>query len=168
MTTMSELLFGKPPAQPQGLPEDAPRGREAERILQAELLQEWRHYMRSMTEAAARLGGRAVNRVLDARTIAIPADGYVPLNYPVAAGSIEIDNLGTHTMTVVAGQASGTGVPNSGVGVHTIPAGTLRSKNVASRFITIYGTVGDAAAIQVFTAGYAPGVGLGAIDGGAP
>jgi hypothetical protein len=152
---------------PAGLPKGAPKGRQAELLLAAEMLAEFRHMAITTTEFMSRLAGRMVNNVLDVQTQVIPAapNAAIPLEYNVAAGAIFVDNQGTHPMTVAASAYTGT-APTQGVGVTIVPAGAWRRINVASRNITIYGTAGDVVCFQVSAAGGFGEGGLGAVDGG--
>lgn len=154
---------------PAGLPKGAPKGRQAELLLAAEMLAEFRHMAITTTEFMSRLAGRMVNNVLDVQTQPIPpglsGDAAIPLEYNVAAGAIFVDNQGTHPMTVSASAYTGR-APTQGIGVTIVPAGAWRRINVASRNITIYGTAGDVVCFQVSAAGGFGEGGLGAVDGG--
>lgn len=140
-----------------GLPADAPRGKEAERILAAELLAEFRYLSQTMTSFAERLAGQTVNHVLEVSTAAFDSTGYIFREYSVAAGCIEVTNSGTHTVTVSSAGPSGS-APTVGVGVYVIPAGATRVVALASRQVTLYGTTADTVSFQVFTAPATPAV----------
>jgi hypothetical protein len=128
----------------------------SQRVLVAELLAELRALHLTMTEYAARLGGRAVNNVLGVETFAIPTDGYVNREYGVAAGAVDVSNPGNNIVVVVAGGASSPAAPGTGVGVYRIPAGTARTVNVGTHQIGFYGTAADVVSIQVFAKGAEP------------
>lgn len=139
--------------------------REAERVLTAELLAAFQDYARTQTVFNERLASQVVNHVLDVQTITIPTAGYVWRTYRVAAGSVEVRNLGTHQMTVVAAATSDS-APANGSGVYVVPAGAVALVNIASRQFTLYGTAGDQASYQVFTTGGLSASNWGAVDGG--
>lgn len=145
-----------------GLPPGAPRGRDARDQLAAELLAELRHYMQTSTRLVALLTGGVRNDTLSVATYVIPAEGYVSDSYGTAAGSIEVENTGTHPMTIVARPASGDGTPPAqGTGMRIIPAGQCRTTGLDSHAWTLYGTAGDVASVQVFTTGAAAARRLG-------
>jgi hypothetical protein len=129
---------------------------EAERVLAAEQLVEARTLRETMTEFMARWAGQAVNNVLEVGTVIMPAGGLQSFSWQVSAGSIAIDNQGTHPMVVVAGGASGGGAPTSGIGVSIVPANSRRVVNVASRQVTVYGTPADVFCYEAFTKGATP------------
>ncbi len=133
-----------------------PRGKEAERILAAEQLQELRQLRQTMTEMAARTSGRMVNNTLLVGTYQFGTDGQIPLDLRAAAGAIRITNLsGANTMTVTGTGAQGY-APNVGIGVAVIPAGARETVAVDSHQITLYGTSGDRVTVQVFAKGIEP------------
>lgn len=152
--------------EPCDIPDDAPRGKVADRVLAAELLAEFRRLSKSMTEYSERLAHGVVNNVLDVATRAIPTDGYVARTYPLPAGSVEVRNLGTHSMTVCNSSPTSLVAPTSGTGVYVVPAGSACLVNLASHNLTIWGTAGDTVSYQAFTRGGWPTPSLGAIDGG--
>jgi hypothetical protein len=151
-----------------GLPPDAPRGRRAELMLAGQMLAEFRAWAQTHTEFIARLAGNVVNDVLRVKTATFDANG-TPIgdDFHVPCGTLEIENLGTHPMTV-ANRTDATGsAPSGGVGVRIIPAGAHRYVPIGSRSFTIYGTAGDQVSYAAYTRSVAGG-GLGAVDGGAP
>jgi hypothetical protein len=132
--------------------------REMQRVMNAELLQDMRWWRQSFTEFAARLQGRLVNDVLQVETVIIDANATpVTRQWRAAAGSVEVNNLSTHPITVSAGGASAV-APAQGVSVYIVPAASTRTVNLAARQVTFYGTAGDSFSYQAFTAGAAPGV----------
>jgi len=169
-------LFGPRPTLPQtpataaqaltAPPPGAPNGRHAWYILGGELLAELRAIRNTHTRGMARVAGLIVNDVLEVGSWTFDTTGQYQVQYHVTAGSVAVDNLGTHTIWVAA-ESNQTSVPPAGRGVTPIPAGAQRVVNVASRVITFYGTTGDLFAFQVFTGGgrLASGA-LGAVDGG--
>lgn len=149
-------VFGPAPAV-----ERRPTGRQAERILAAELLDEFRAYAQTSTEFMARLGGRVVNDVLGVETCVFDAAATpVDRQWHVAAGCIVVANYSAaNTLTVVAAGPAGNPAPASGVGVTRIPPGACRVVALASRTVTFYGTAADAFSYQAFTAAPQPVVG---------
>lgn len=128
--------------------------------LTAELLVELRHMAQTQTEWTEQLAGQVINHVLEVRTITFDATGQYPLQWKVAAGSIEVSNpTGNGTVTVSSGGSNSTTAPPTGVGVYQVPGGTCRTVSVASRQVTLYGTAGQSISIQVFTAAVRPGTG---------
>ncbi len=146
--------------EPDGLPAQAARGRDAQRLLQTEMLAEWRAFMQSMTRFAERFAGRVVNHVLEVRlsTLPTPTAGaaFVKTDWHVAAGSVYVRNLGTHPMTVSPYGPDPSGAPTSGIGVWVIPAGVAETVPIASRQLTVYGTAGDQVEWAAFTTEAAP------------
>ncbi len=134
-------------------------GAEDRRVLTAELMDELRHYAQTMTEFAARLGGRLVNNVLAVETCIVDAVATpVAREWGVAAGCVEVSNLSdANTLTVVAAGA-GAAAPASGMGVYRVRPNTTRVVAVASRQVTFYGTAGDVFCYQAFTAAPQPAV----------
>ena len=126
-----------------------------QRTLAAQQLQELRTLAETTTELAARFQGQAVNNVLEIGTVILPPAGQNGHSWQAAAGSIEVDNQGTHPMTVVAASPAAT-APTSGTGMYPVPANSRRVINVASREVTVYGTAGDVYGYQAFTAGARP------------
>ena len=167
---MSSILgmFGLPVPdecdETENLPASAPRGRAAERILAAELLQEFRRLTQVTTEYGERLAHGAVNHVLEVGTYVLPDAGYLARTFAVTVGSVEIRNLSQHDLTVVS-SAPGMSAPDSGIGVYVVSAGASALVNIASHDLTIWGTAADKFSYQIFTRGGVE-VSLNAIDGG--
>lgn len=150
-----------------GLPAEAPRGQRARDMLAAELLADLHHAMLTNTAEVAKLTGRIQNDTLEVGTYIFDAAGVIGSQYRTAAGCIEVENLGTHEMAVVSRASTGDGTPpTKGLGLRIVPAGTCRVVALGSHAWSIYGTAGDRCSVQVFTAGAAPGRGLGAVNGG--
>jgi hypothetical protein len=149
------------------LPHGAPRGRAAERILAAELLQEIRRLGVTMTEYSERIAAGVVNHVLEVGTRPIGTDGYHTRAYKVPVGSIEVRNLGQHDMRVV-NSAPGPSAPDYGIGVYVVPPGCTVLVNIASHNHTVWGTAGDIYCYQAFTRGGDVRPSLSAVDGGTP
>lgn len=130
----------------------------AEKVLTAELLSALRDHAQTSTEFMRRLAGQSVNNVLDVYSGVFPAEGYITREYNVAAGCVQVSNLGIagHIVTVVSSGPGGT-TPPTGLGSYVIDGGTARTVAVASRVITIWGTAGDRFAFQVFASAVEPG-----------
>lgn len=132
-------------------------GRAAQQAILAQILDELVHIRETTTAQAARLGGQVVNSVLEVATKVFPTDGHITLDFPVAAGSIEVTNNGAAANIVtVTSQGWRGDAPAEGIGVYRIPGGQARTVNVASRHITLYGTAADSVSYQVFAAGATP------------
>lgn len=149
------------------LPPGAPRGKEAERLLAAELLQELRAIRAHLTQTNESKVGGIVNHVLEVRTRVFPTEGFLRYSFKIPCGCIEVNNLGTGNVTVETGGGSSY-VPVTGTGVYVVPAGTIQPVNVAATQVTLWGTAGEYVSIQAFTTGWQGRSALGAVDGGAP
>ncbi|WP_420118969.1 hypothetical protein [Micromonospora sp.] len=134
--------------------------READRLMQAELLGACRQLTTTTTDLAARLGGRrgAVNGVLLVRLVVLDASGRWSYAGPVAIGSALVDNHHeSDPVYVASGQSSG---PGPGLGVQLVAAGQQRRVPVADHAVTLWGTAGAQISVQLFTGLQAYGVGL--------
>lgn len=131
--------------------------RDADRLLTAQILDELRHYMQTMTAAAARLEGRIVNDVLTCELCTFDAAA-TPIfrNFHAAIGAVQVRNLSGANTLVVTSQGPQGGAPSGGVGVWKVPPSTKEMINLASRQMTIYGTAGDQVEFQAFTKGAEP------------
>ncbi len=139
------------------------------RAFLAGLVADYQHALLNSTQTTERLTNGIVNSVLEVATRVIPAapNPYLTMEFGATAGSIEVVNHGTNTMTVASGGGSGT-MPLGGTGVSRVDPGMTRVIHVNSRMIVIYGTPGDYVGYQAFTRGSVARSGLGAVDGGAP
>jgi hypothetical protein len=145
------------PAQPgETLP---PRGRAAERVLAAEMLDELRTLAQTMTSFAERLQGRIWNNVLQVETCVVDSAGTpVSRNWGAPAGCVVVENYSdTNTLTVESAGPAGA-APTSGVGVERVPPGSRKVIALNSTTVTFYGTAGDAFSFQAFTAAPIPAV----------
>jgi len=150
-----------------GLPAGVPRGRAARDLIAAETLQELRHAYETNTALVARIAGQIINDTLEVATYVIPATGVVSNQYKVAAGCIEVENFSNANQMIVVARADATGSPPSqGTGMRPIAKGTCRVVALNSHAWSIYGTAGDVVSVQAFTAGAAPGRGLGSVNSG--
>ena len=130
----------------------------AERVVAAETLEAMRHYAQTTTEFMERLAGQAINNVLEVWSGVIPPEGYLPREYNVAAGAVQVNNLGVlaNVMTVSSTSPTTSGTAPSGTGTFVVAGGTCRTVPLASHNFTVYGTAGDRISIAVFTAGPRP------------
>lgn len=144
-------ILGTKPVPIDGLPDGAPRGKEAERILAAELLASFRAMQQTMTEFAERIAGRITNHVLEIRSRAFDTNATpIQLSYGAPAGAIVV-RAPAHAVTIATGVQSGTAAPTVGLGVWTVPANSVDTVPVAAREITLYGTAGDIVQYVVLT-----------------
>lgn len=147
-------MFDKPDAAPV---DRGPSGKEAQRLLAGEMLSAFRHYAQTSTEFMERFAGQTINNVLEVYSGVFDTTGQITRDYNVAAGSIEVSNLGIAGHLVTVSTASGgTNVP-TGNGTYAIDGGQSRTVALASRSVTLYGTAGDRVSFQVFTAAVRPG-----------
>lgn len=115
----------------------------------AAMLQELSYIKTHTSDTAEMLATGVANHVLEVSTKLINADGYVTLAWGATCGSIEVHNHGTNPMTV---QSSTPGTPSTqGIGVSRVIAGVARTIPINSRFLTIYGTAGDAVGIVAYS-----------------
>lgn len=127
---------------------------QAQRLMNAELLDAARSLTESTTELAARLGRRgAVNSVLEVWAGTIPTTGIIARTYEVAAGCIVINNLSAaNRMTVQSGVAAGdTGGQAGGVGVQYVRANSQLVVPLADHSFLLTGTAADLVSFQVYT-----------------
>ena len=136
----------------------APRGREADRQLTAELLAQLRLLNATTTELAAHVAGSAINGVLEVGVVAFDAEGLITRNYHVAVGSVLLTNHAASQIVVQAGASTSTGVPTTGRGLQIIPAQFQTAVPIAAHAFTAYGTPGQLVSLQVFTGLQAYGV----------
>jgi hypothetical protein len=156
-----DTVFGRLMGAPTGHAgvEQTPRlnRREAERLLTAELVDELRHFMQTMTEGAARLAGRIVNDVLQCELVVFDAAATpVFRTFHVAIGAVEVRNLSAANTITVTSQGPAGAAPTSGVGIWKVPPSTKETINLASRQVTIYGAAGDQVEFQAFTKAASP------------
>ncbi|RGC65002.1 hypothetical protein C5N14_30900 [Micromonospora sp. MW-13] len=133
--------------------------REAERLMQAEMMQAVASLCESTTALAARLGGRtgATNGVLLVRLVALPA-GRWSYAGPVAVGSVLITNHHATDPLYVASGDQGD-VPVQGLGVQRVEAGATLSMPIGAHAFTIAGPVDAVASVQAFAGMQAYGIG---------
>lgn len=128
--------------------------RQAEALMNAELLASIRSLVESSTELASRLGRRgAVNGVLDVWAGVFPAVPVLTRTYDVTVGSIVIHNHSAAGQVIVqSGIAAGdTGPQAGGVGVQYVNAGQRLIMPLGDRSWTMSGTAADKVSVQAFT-----------------
>jgi hypothetical protein len=149
--------FGIVPAAPIDTTRKVPEARhlsprEAQALMQAELLQAIRSLVDSSTEISSRLGRRgAVNGVLDVFLDTIPTAGFIQRDYPVTVGSVGIINHSAATAVIVHSGPAGPTAPASGRGVQRIEPGSYLVMPVADRTFAIWGASLTVLSVQVFT-----------------
>lgn len=140
-----------------GAPVPEPRqlsARQAEQLMQAELVAAIRSLVESSTEIVARLGRRgATNGVLESWAGVIPAGGVLQRTYEVAIGSVSVENCSAaNLMTVASGVPAGdTGGQSAGTGVSKVRANSRGIAPIGDHSFSITGTAGDVVSFEVFT-----------------
>jgi hypothetical protein len=124
------------------------------------LVEELVHFRRSQSEAIELLGGLVRNHVLECELVIIGADGFAQRQWHTPCGAVAITPAKmTGPFTVVSGPATSNVAPTSGIGMGQYgftgtPVNTVyptRVFNLSAREVTVYGNVGDAFTLQVFT-----------------
>lgn len=129
-----------------------PSAKDAERLMQAELLMAARQLAQSTTELTARLGGRqgAVNGVLLVRLVALDVDGRWSYTGPVTIGSVVVYNHHeTDPMYVASGDQGS--MPGVSTGTQRVAAGGRLVMPVGAHAVTVWGAAAAQASVQVFT-----------------
>lgn len=139
----------------------APRplnARQAEALMNAELLSAMRAIVESTTEITAVLGRRgALNGVIDVWGGVFPAAvgglSLLTKSYETAAGSIVVENFSVAGVVVVqsGGAAGDTGPQVAGVGVQYVGPGKRLIMPLGDRTWLMSGTAGDRVNVQAFT-----------------
>lgn len=135
----------RPPAPPAA----RIKPKDAERLMQAELLQALTALSESSTQLAATVRALTPNGVLDVFYDVFGADGYLYRTYPVPVGSIAVVNHGAAAVTYTS-EAPTTGAPYRGRGTQKIEGKSALTIPVAGRAFTLWGTAGEAVSVQVF------------------
>lgn len=149
--------FGTVPAAPIDTTRTVPDARklnprEAQALMQAELLQAIRSLVDSSTEISSRLGRRgATNGVLDVFLDTIGVNGFITRDYPVTIGSVGIINHSATTAVTVHSGPAGPSAPTSGRGVQRIEPGSYLVMPVADRAFAVWGAATTILSVQVFT-----------------
>lgn len=148
--------YGPVPAAPIDTTREVPAAarlspRDAERLMQAELIAAVRSLTESSTEIASRIGRRgATNGVLDVFLDTIGASTYITRDYPVTVGSLVVTNHGATAITVMSGPP-GPAAPASGRGVQRIETLARLIVPIADRTFTIWGAAAVTVSVQAFT-----------------
>lgn len=137
------------PAGPTRAPKMGPR--DAERLMQAEMLTALRNLAETSTALAAAVRGGITNSVLDVFVAALDVNGICSRSYPVPVGSVGIINHSAATTLTVHSAAEGSGPPGLGRGMQLIEPKSFLVLPLGSRFYTIYGTPGEKISVQAFT-----------------
>lgn len=127
--------------------------KDAQTLMQAELIQAVRSLADSTTEITARLGGRqgAVNGVLMVRLVALDGEGSWRHSGAVTVGSAVVENHHeTDPLYVVSGESTTAPVVGA-VGVRLIPAGQERRMPIGAHSLAIWGPAAALASVQLFT-----------------
>jgi hypothetical protein len=103
-----------------------------------------------MTEIAALSRGLNSNDVILNGLYTIGADGTVSKTTHVPYASIAVSNHGANDMWLASG-APGSSHPLNGPAVFLVPARGFIVANMASSELTLFGTAGDQASLQVFS-----------------
>jgi hypothetical protein len=151
--------MGNVPAAPIDTSKDVPEPRrmsakQAEQLMNAELLDAVRSLVESSTELAGRLKRRgSVNGVMESWAGVFPVGGVISRTYEVAVGSITVENLSAATKVIVSsGVAAGdTGGQTSGVGVSYVRPNSRGIAPLADHSVTLTGTAGEFVSFEVFT-----------------
>lgn len=128
--------------------------RQAEHLMQAEMLAAMRSLAESSTELAGRLGRRgAVNGVMESWAGVFPTGGVITRTYEVAVGSITVENLSAANKVIVSsGQSAGdTGGQTGGVGVSYVRANSRGIAPIGDHSFVLTGTAGEFVSFEVFT-----------------
>jgi len=136
--------------------------KDAQRLMDAELLSAMRSLVESSTELTNRIGRRgSVNSVLLVTHAVIPASGTLQWTMDATIGSARIVNhSAANTLTVQSGVPAGdTGAQSAGTGVQRINANLTHNMAVGDRSITITGTAADRVSLQLFSGMQAFGIG---------
>lgn len=151
-----------------GRPVPAPRAlspKEADRLMQGELLQVAASLRDSTTALTARLGDRhgAVNGVLLVRYVALDADGQWQYAAPVTIGSAvveHVDPAAPKPVYVIAGGGAAT-LPGTGAtGVQRVQPGREKKLPVGGHVLQVWGDPGAVINVQLYTGLQPFGVGL--------
>jgi hypothetical protein len=140
------------PGFPPG-PTRAPKlsAKDAERLMQAEILGALRNLAETSTALAAAVRGGITNSVLDVFVAILDANGICSRSYPVPVGSVGVINhSATATLTVQSAPES-SGPPGLGRGMQLVEPKSFLVLPISGRFYTIYGTAGEKVSVQAFT-----------------
>lgn len=130
--------------------------KDADRLMQAELLQVAASLRDSTTALTARLGDRhgAVNGVLLVRYVALDTDGQWTFAAPVTIGSAiveHIDAAAVNAVYAVAGGGSATRPGAGATGVQRVQPGRSKPLPVGAHVLQVWGDPGAVINVQCFT-----------------
>lgn len=144
------------------VPQPAPlSAKDADRLMQGELLSAMRSIVESSTEIAGRLKRRgAVNGVMESWAGVFPASGVIARQYEVSVGSVSVANLDpVVVITVASGVPAGdTGGQTAGVGVSYIRANADGRAPIGDHGFTLTGNPGAKVSFEVWLGLQAYGV----------
>lgn len=138
--------------------------RDAQNLMNAEILAALRELVTSTTELTSQIGRQgAVNGVLRVGCYTFDSSGAMELNHPVTVGSVVVHNvsgLGSATVTVQLGPGAAASTPGLGQGFHIVPAGALVPVPIGQKSFVLYGVPGEKVNVQCFTGLHSYGVAL--------
>lgn len=135
-----------------------------ERVLaEAELAALVHQLVTQTANIADRWATQIVNRVLLTELVIFDAQGLVTRPFHTSMGSVAVSNHGTGTITVQGGSPSGDSLapPGRGRGLGRVHGGRSATLNLTGTVLSLYGTPGEFATIQVFTKPQPPAWGPG-------
>jgi len=135
------------------------RARAQDQMLTELELRDLIYACQTQTAQVAQLASGIVNNVLQCELILFPPEGFVCREYGVAYGSIAVIAHGANPVTVATGSAVGDVAPASGVGMGICAAGRGATFALVGHALTLWGTAGTTATLQVFTGCVAPAFG---------
>jgi hypothetical protein len=134
---------------------------DAQNIVQAELLGAVRGLMQNTTALTSQINRvGAKNGVIGTELVQFGAGGSLEVSRPVTIGSLCIHNVGSTPVIVQIGAGAAATAPNTGQGLHYVPAGAFIPIPIGQRGLVLYGTAGQLCNLQLFTGLQAYGVGL--------
>jgi hypothetical protein len=134
---------------------------DAQNLVQAELLGAVRGLMQGTTALTSQINRMgAKNGVIGTELVLFGSAGSVEVSRPVTIGSMCIHNVGSTPITVQIGAGAASTAPNTGQGLHIVPAGAFIPIPIGQKGLVLYGTAGQLCNLQLFTGLQAYGVGL--------
>ena len=135
--------------------------RDAQNLMNAEILAALRELVTSTTELTSQIGRQgAINGVLRVGSYVFAPDGVMEFNHPVTVGSVIVHNLGASDVTVQIGPGAAASTPGLGQNFHVVPAGDTVKMPVGSKGFVLYGTAAEGVNVQAFTGLQAYGAAL--------
>jgi hypothetical protein len=137
--------------------------RDADNLMQAEMLTAMRELVESTTELTSLIGRQGtLNGVLRVGTYKFNADGVMELSHPVTVGSALIFNPSDNpsdAITVQLGPGAAAATPGYGQGFQYVPGGRSLPVAVGQKAIVLYGQTDGLVCVQAFTGLQAFGIG---------